>query len=189
MRIFILIILMLSTNIYAEDDGSFKKTQFDNWSCYFQAGVIEDIYGIDSYADNIQAERDRLYNQLCTFDYTFNLNDTLNTSTYSLRVLFPECQFTNDNQLITTKLIKIDQINNKNVITNVISSDKYRVSFLPDENNFSGAQINQDQNAKAAFFIDLIIHDKMQLNIENIGSVTINLNGIKQGLQSPYCNK
>jgi len=180
MRIFILIISMISAFVYAEDGSGSTGAQFDDWSCYFKSVAVAENYQIDSYANNIYAEGDREYTSLCVLDHKFSIANTA----YALHILFPECQFSNDNQMITTKLLKLEEGNNF-----IIDAAGYSLSFPPDANNFSGAEINQDQNAKSAFFIDLIEHDKMQLNIVDVGNIEINLSGVRQAMQTPYCNK
>lgn len=177
-RFIALIGIMFSFEAYADSQWS---SQFDNWVCYGKSGVMEENYQIESYTDNVSAEGDRTYNLLCTFAHKVIINN----QTYLLRILFPNCQFNNDNQLITTKLIKYIE-NNGEV---PIDDTQYKISFPPNTAYFTGAEINQDQNVKAAFLISVAGHRNINLNIQDIGNADINLNGLQQGIQNPYCNQ
>lgn len=100
----ILLGLVFSMNAQGEEVlGNKHEAQFDDWSCYFRSGMIPESYAVDGYANNIYADNEHSYDMLCTFDYQFNIYDIY----YSLRILFPHCQFDSDNLLITTKLVKL----------------------------------------------------------------------------------
>jgi hypothetical protein len=170
--------IMLSYSAYA--DGEWNH-QFGDWVCYGKSGVIEESYKIESYTDNVSADVDHSYNLLCTFAHKV----TINNEAYLLRILFPNCQFTSDNQLITIKLVKYIDNNGEAVIDDA----KYQVNFLPNTTYFTGAEINQDQNVKAAFFTEIIGQNSLNLTIQDVGNVNVELGGLQQGTQTTYCNQ
>jgi hypothetical protein len=179
MRILIIILGMLCS-FHASANAPWNS-QFDDWRCHGKAGVIEEIHQIDSYTDNIMAEEDRIYDLLCTFIHKFEINN----QKFSLRILFPNCVFSSENQLITTKL-SIDAENNTAIL---LEDNSYQISFPPKTTYFTGAEINQDQNVKMVFFNAILLNDIINLNIQNIGAIDIKLNGLQQGMQRTYCNK
>ncbi len=183
MRILIIMLgVMFSFVSNASNNASSEwSKQFNDWTCYGKSGVIEEAYKIESYTDNVSADGDRAYNLLCTFARKIELNNEV----YLLRILFPNCQFNSDNQLITTKLSKYIE-NNAEV---AIEDSKYQISFPPSVTYFTGTEINQDQNVKAAFFIELLGHTNINLNIQDIGDAGIDLGGLQQGIQTTYCNQ
>lgn len=180
MRILTITLVFLYSFYAKADINNQWNSQFDNWSCYGKTGIVEEIYKIDSYTDNIMAEDNRFYDLLCTFIHKFEINN----EQYILRIIFPNCTFSSDNQLITIKL-------NKNINNNGITIDDsgYQISFPPQSSYFTGSEINQDQNVKMVFFNSILLNNILKLNIQDIGAIDINLSGLQQGMQQTYCNK
>ena len=152
----------------------------DDWLCYGTNNATTQISPTDdaTMLNNMNVEGDTRYNLLCKFSYNFASNN----DKYALNISFPNCQFSSDNQLINISLLKNS--------SDIIDGSTYQIRFSQDLNSYlTGNEINQDQNAKLSFFSEIISKDIMNLNIPNLGSLNINLKGLHNGIQTPYCSK
>ena len=181
MRLLIIILSCLYSFIASANTSDQWNNEFENWMCHGKAGIIEEIYKIDSYTDNVMAEEDRLYDLLCTFIHKFEVNN----ERYALRILFPNCVFSSENQLITAKLSKYTE-NNNGVL---LDDNSFQISFPPQGSYFTGTEINQDQNVKMVFFNAILLNDIIKLNIQDVATIDISLMGLQQGMMHTYCNK
>lgn len=175
-RIFITFMLFFSGASLAGDVET-AVYNYDSWDCYFKDGPISQANNVNQYMNSIYAETDRFYNTICIFDHKFSINN----QQYAFRILFPNCEFSSDNQLITTNLV--------NLSSGDVDDSQYSLGFAPDQAGMTGTDINQDQNVKMVLFTNLISNDTLYLNIANIGNENINLSGFAKGIQNPYCNK
>lgn len=155
------------------------ESKYDDWTCYGKMGLIEQQYSIDSYVDNVEAENKEEYNFLCNF----SSNILLNKEHYLLSILYPNCNFTTDNQLITIKVYKFEADNS----LAAVKDESVKLSFPPNSSYFTALEVNRDQNVKSAFALNLLGQSTLNVNIENIGEAEINLSGVQKGVQNPSC--
>lgn len=155
------------------------KSQYDDWTCYGEMGVVEEQYKIDSYTDNVEADNKEEYNLLCKFTN----NVTLDGEHYLLNILYPNCDFTTGNQLITTKLFKFEADNS----LTAIDDGSVKLSFPPNTAYFTALEVNRDQNIKSAFALNLLGQPTLNVSIEAVGAVDVSLSGVQKGIQNPSC--
>ena len=189
---FIMSGLMFSMQVDAAGDQ--WTSNFGDWICYGKSGVIEENYAVNEmFANNPNIDDQNIYNMLCTLDYEF----TLNNGAYAFHILFPDCQFSSDNERIVVRLVQYKEhtsqiernYNDYRKTATIFDGDQYKITFPTDKTDFTGTDINRDQNAKGLFFIDLISQSDITIEIQDIGSTTISLDGVRQVVQSPYCNQ
>ena len=151
------------------------NNQFDDWSCSMKNGLIEENYQDDDiFFNHHNLEDHNSYNLLCTFDY----NIVFASELYTLHILFPNCQFSSENELIAIQLTNSSSL---------IGNHKYQINFSQEGEGITAADINYDQNMKTAFFVNLISNDFMQLNIDGTHNLGIALAGLQKGMSSPLC--
>ena len=149
--------------------------QSGGWLCSRKDGMIEEIYQNDDMCFNFHDVEDHNnYNNLCSFDYQL----IIAFEVYTLRILFPNCQFSSQNQLITVQLIKGDDL---------IDNNNYQISFSKNIDGITGANINYDQNMKVDFFVNLISNNWMNLEVLDVNAAIIPLNGLKEAMSKPFC--
>ncbi len=151
------------------------SNQFDDWSCSVKNGLIEEIYQNDDMFFNFHDVEDHNdYNMLCSFDYSI----ALTPENHTLHILFPNCQFSSENELMVVQLTRGDTL---------IDGDNYQINFAQQEQGVTGTDINHDQNMKMAFFMNLISNDAMNIQILDVDSADISLDALQKGMSSPLC--
>jgi len=176
-RIFIFVSTMFFFNLAIADEWN---TQFGTWSCNGKTGAMPNVYNPDdeTIVSNMNVANSE-YDMLCTFTYPF----VSGSDNYVFSIAFPSCKFDSDNMMITIGLT---------LNSAPLDSTTYKIGFpSSDQTNsyLTADEINRDQNAKMAFFSGIISNNSLSITSTNLSSAAISLDGLHQGIQSPYCNK
>jgi hypothetical protein len=171
----VLYIVLLIFSLNAEANSKWES-KYDNWTCSGEQGIIQESYDIaEMFNNNLNADAQDGYSMLCTLSSRFIIKQDI----YTVKILFPNCEFNSDNKLIAVRLLKNNQR---------LESDSYQIGFPNDNSEMTSQEIAVYQQAKLWIFTSLMNQEKININIKGLGIVRITLDGLRKALQSSSCS-
>lgn len=145
----------------------------NSWLCSKKLGIIEENYQDPDMFVNYHGEDNaNSYNFLCVFHYQFSLDQ----QQYSLEILYPNCQFY-DNDLMRVKLLDLSS-------NEYLNAQEYHFKYPDHDYSIDAIDINVNQNVNHYFATNLYSSDMINLNINNMQDVDIALSGLQEGFIS-----
>jgi hypothetical protein len=171
-------ILYIGLLIFALNTEASSKWErkYDSWTCSGQQGMVQESYNMEEmFNNNLNADAQDGYDMLCALSSRF----VIKQDAYTIKILFPNCEFNSGNKLIAVRLLKNDQ---------ALDSDRYQIYFPNDDSKMTSQEITMYEQAKLWLFTSLMNQRKINLHIKDLGVVKISLEGLQKGLQSSSCS-